>query len=150
MNKEKIKKAIRKHWLTISLATLLLLSTGIIVWARYVDANNSMKRTIVSYAETDEKRFTSNLMTRTDAPSPKTYPVSNSSLVTINGEKYYKLQVIVRNYTPTDTLHYYDTNIQYNFNAELVNVSGTSITDASKAAKVLYGRNSSFAISSGK
>ncbi|MBR4361722.1 MAG: hypothetical protein IKP42_03130 [Ruminococcus sp.] len=150
MNTAKIKSVFKKHWLIISLVVLLMSSVGIIVWARYEDANNKMKRTIVSLAETDEKRFTSNLLTRTESPSPKTYPVSDGAKVTIDGVDYYKLQVIVRNYTPTDTLHFYETDIQYTLTAELVNVGGTAITDSAKAAMVLYGNNSAFTLENGK
>ncbi|SFW32796.1 hypothetical protein [Ruminococcus flavefaciens] len=147
MKNMKIKSVLKKHWLIIGLVTLLLSSVGLIVWARYVDANNSMKRTIVSLAETDEKRFTSNLLTRTESPSPKTYPVSNSAL---EGD-YYKMQVIVRNYTPTDTLHFYDSDIAYTFTAELVNVGGTAITNSAKAALVRYGTTGTeFTLTGGK
>lgn len=147
MKNMKIKSVLKKHWLIIGLVTLLLSSVGLIVWARYVDANNYMKRTIVSLAETDEKRFTSNLLTRTESPSPKTYPVSNSAL---EGD-YYRMQVIVRNYTPTDTLHFYDSDIAYTFSAELVNVGGTVITDSAKASMVRYGTTGTeFTLNSGK
>ena len=147
MKNMKIKSVLKKHWLIIGLVTLLLSSVGLIVWARYVDANNFMKRTIVSLAETDEKRFTSNLLTRTESPSPKTYPVSNSAL---EGD-YYKMQVIIRNYTPTDTLHFYDSDIAYTFTAELVNVGGTAITNAAKATMVRYGNTGTeFTLSGGK
>ncbi|WP_295090241.1 hypothetical protein [Ruminococcus sp.] len=147
MKNMKIKSVLKKHWLIIGLVILFLSSVGMIVWARYVDANNSMKRTIVSLAETDEKRFTSNLLTRTESPSPKTYPVSNSAL---EGD-YYRMQVIVRNYTPTDTLHFYDKDINYTFTAELVNVAGTAITAQAKATLVRYGTtNTEFTPSGGK
>lgn len=150
MNTMKIKDFFQKHWLIISLVTLLSSSAGIVVWARYEDANNSMKRTIVSLAESDEKRFTSNLLTRTESPSPKTYPVSDSAKVTIGGVDYYKLQVVVRNYTTTDTLHFYETDIPYTLTAELVNVCGSAITDPAKASMVLYGSNSRFTLENGK
>lgn len=146
MNAAKIKSVFKKHWIIISLIVLLMSSVGIIVWARYEDANNKMKRTIVSLAETDEKRFTSNLLTRTETPSPKTYPVSDSAKVTIDDVDYYKIQVIVRNYTPTDTLHFYETDIQYTLTAELVNVGGTAITDSTKAAMVLKGGQNPFTV----
>ena len=147
MNTAKIKSVFKKHWLIISLVVLLMSSVGIIVWARYEDANNKMKRTIVSLAETDEKRFTSNLLTRTESPSPKTYPVSNSAL---EGD-YYKMQVIVRNYTPTDALHFYDSDIAYTFTAELVNVGGTAITNSAKATLVRYGTiGTEFTLTGGK
>ena len=61
--------------------------------------------------------------------------MSNSAL---EGD-YYKIHVIVRNYTPTDTLHFYEKDINYTFTAELVNVGGTAITAPAKATLVRYG-----------
>ncbi len=141
MKKGNIKRLIKKHWLIFSAVLVAMSSLALIVWARYEDANNSLKRTIVSTAESTEKRFTSNILIRTEpnsAPSPRTNPVTESSKIVIDGANYYPVQVIVRNYTASDTTHFYESPIEYTLTATLTDVNGTSITDAAKAGLIKY------------
>lgn len=156
MKNEKMKKFIKKHWIIISVMLVAMSSIAIVVWARYEDANNSMKRTIVSTAESLEKRFTSNVLIRTEElslPSPRTNPVSENSKVNVGGVNYYPVQVIVRNYTASDTTHFYESPIDYTLTATLTDVNGTSITNAAKAGLIKYidGSNNvqSFALTGG-
>ncbi len=156
MKKKSIRRFIKKHWIILSAFLVAMSSIGLVVWARYEDANNSMKRTIVSSAESSEKRFTSNILIRTEpesTPSPRTNPVTESSKIVIDGAYYYPVQVIVRNYTASDTTHFYESPIQYTLTAELTTIGGETITDSVKAGKIKYlGSNNveSFTLTGGK
>ena len=143
MKKDNKIQFIKKYWIIISVFLVLSISSiAVIVWARYEDANNSVKRTVVATAESLEKKFTSNVLIRTEenaSPSPRTNPVSQNSRVTIGGVNYYPVQVIVRNYTASDTTHYYERPISYTLTAVLTDVSGSTATiDATKAGLVKY------------
>ena len=107
----------RKHWIVIWIAVVsLILSSVIIAWAAYTDANQKIKRVIAPAASTGGL-FTSNYL------KPE---VGSIQYAYFNSGDTISFDVIVRNYNPSDINTIFDTDIPYTFTATLVHSNGTA------------------------
>ncbi len=109
--KDKLLKGLKKYWITLWLVVILL-SVFILGGITAYTSITSVKK-VVSTKGGAGVLFSSNYMQPTDTPSPRTVSISAE---TTNPS----VDVTVCNYSQDDPTTYNDSNIQYNFTAELI------------------------------
>lgn len=127
---KKVKDILKKHWILIWLFAAAFSLGAILVYAKFADSQNVLKRVIMA-GSSDKELFSSNFLKNND-PFPK-YPKNVRSEVTTDSS----FDISVYNFDRTKTAAYYHDTIRYTLTASLYKDNGTVAYTTSEADREL-------------
>lgn len=115
---KKIKKMLKKHWITFWMLFAILAVTGFVAYARYNDNRNVTKR-VVATQKGERSLFTSNFLSTSVPQQIRTVAVDESN------DQFFDISIY--DYDIKNPGAEYPTDITYDLTATFYNSAGTSV-----------------------